>query len=221
MRISGEHARGTRKDHRWRPVIVAVGDVDVRGQLRAGGYIREWNRLLRQEHRPPSAGPVVRGGFGPDRGAREAAICVRDGLSRTGQARYRSRCRRSMGRRGRGLGGRMFEALRDRRSLAYTVMCNELQRAASGRAAHLHRTSPRGRTRRGRRCWRSSRASLRSRSNQAELEQAVNYLAGQAEVGRQSAAVLQGKFWRPGSSEMASKTWRICRCVRAVNKDDV
>ena len=41
-----------------------------------------------------------------------------------------------------GLGGRMFEALRDRRSLAYTVMASSWQTGTGGRTAHVHRHLP-------------------------------------------------------------------------------
>jgi zinc protease len=93
-----------------------------------------------------------------------------------------------------GLGGRMFEALRDRRSLAYTVLASSWQRGRAGALVTYIATSPEREE--------EARAAMleeldrftRAPVSEAELSQAVNYLAGQAEVGRQSAGALAGEI---------------------------
>ncbi len=87
-----------------------------------------------------------------------------------------------------GLGGRMFEALRDRRSLAYTVMASSWQRGRAGALITYIATSPqREDEARGAMLEELDRFT-REPVSRAELAQAVSYLAGQAEVGRQSGA---------------------------------
>jgi zinc protease len=93
-----------------------------------------------------------------------------------------------------GLGGRMFEALRDRRSLAYTVMASSWQRGRAGALITYIATSPKRED--------EARAAMleeldrftREPVTDAELRQAVSYLSGQAEVGRQSGAGLAGEI---------------------------
>lgn len=93
-----------------------------------------------------------------------------------------------------GLGGRMFEALRDRRSLAYTVMASSWQRGRAGALLTYIATSPVRED--------EARAAMleeldrfaREPVSQAELDQATSYLAGQAEVARQSAGGLAGEI---------------------------
>jgi zinc protease len=93
-----------------------------------------------------------------------------------------------------GLGGRMFEALRDRRSLAYTVLASSWQRGRAGALVTYIATSPAREA--------EARAAMldelerftREPVSEAELQQAINYLAGQAEVGRQSGSALAGEI---------------------------
>jgi zinc protease len=88
----------------------------------------------------------------------------------------------------------MFEALRDRRSLAYTVLASSWQRGRAGALASYIATSPEREE--------EARAAMlneldrftREPVSEAELTQAVNYLAGQAEVSRQSAGSLAGEI---------------------------
>jgi zinc protease len=93
-----------------------------------------------------------------------------------------------------GLGGRMFEALRDRRSLAYTVLASSWQRGRAGALLSYIATSPERED--------EARAAMleeldrftRTRVSEVELSQAINYLAGQAEVARQSSGALAGEI---------------------------
>jgi zinc protease len=93
-----------------------------------------------------------------------------------------------------GLGGRMFEALRDRRSLAYTVLASSWQRGRAGALVTYIATSP-DREDEARAAMLDELARFAEEPVTAtELSQAVNYLAGQAEVSRQSGSALAGEI---------------------------
>ena len=93
-----------------------------------------------------------------------------------------------------GLGGRLFTALRDRRSLAYTVMASSWQRAGAGALLLYLATSPARET--------EARAALLEELEHfreapvapEELSGAVSYLAGQAQVRRQTASAVAGEI---------------------------
>jgi zinc protease len=93
-----------------------------------------------------------------------------------------------------GLGGRLFEALRDRRSLAYTVVATAWQKARGGALLTYIATSPeREEEAREQMLIELARFTAEPVA-EAELCQAVNYLAGQAEVGRQSGGAVAGEI---------------------------
>jgi zinc protease len=93
-----------------------------------------------------------------------------------------------------GLGGRLFESLRDRRSLAYTVVASAWQKARAGALVTYIATSPeREDEAREAMLEELERFTLQPVS-EPELGQAVNYLAGQAEVSRQNGAALAGEI---------------------------
>jgi zinc protease len=93
-----------------------------------------------------------------------------------------------------GLGGRMFEALRDRRSLAYTVLASSWQRGRAGALVSYIATSPE-REDEARAAMLEELQVFRAEPvTESELTQAVNYLAGQADVARQSAGALAGEI---------------------------
>jgi zinc protease len=121
-----------------------------------------------------------------------------------------------------GLGGRMFEALRDRRSLAYTVMASSWQRSRAGALITYIATSPEREE--------EARAAMLEELDRfthepvsdAELKQAVSYLSGQAEVGRQSGAALAGEIleaWVNGNG--LSDLDDPPAAYRAVGADDI
>jgi zinc protease len=121
-----------------------------------------------------------------------------------------------------GLGGRLFEALRDRRSLAYTVVATAWQKARGGALLTYIATSPeREEEAREEMLVELGRFS-RERVGDAELSQAVNYLAGQAEVSRQNGGAVAGEIleaWLAGNGldELADPA----APYRAVEADDV
>jgi zinc protease len=88
----------------------------------------------------------------------------------------------------------MFEALRDRRSLAYTVLASSWQRGRAGALVTYIATSPE-REEEARTAMLAELERFRSEPVSAtELHQAVNYLAGQSEVARQSAGALAAEI---------------------------
>ena len=179
-----------------RPVIVAVGDVDPEeaSALLAGAF---GDRAPRP-NTPALAPQSWTGGQGESsvrvvvREKQQAALAMAfPGPARRDPERAAAEVWAAVAS---GLGGRMFEALRDRRSLAYTVMASSWQRRRAGALITYIATSPEREN--------EARAAMleeldrfsRLPVSEAELEQAVSYLSGQAEVGRQSGAELAGEI---------------------------
>jgi zinc protease len=101
-----------------------------------------------------------------------------------------------------GLGGRLFEALRDRRSLAYTVVASSWQKASAGALAAYIATSPEREDEAREQMLMELRRFAEEPVTGVELAQAVSYLAGQAQVHRQNAASVAGELldaWLAGS----------------------
>ncbi|MEO5826353.1 MAG: pitrilysin family protein [Gemmatimonadales bacterium] len=86
-----------------------------------------------------------------------------------------------------GLGGQLFEALRDRRSLAYTVMASSWQRRDAGGLLTYIATAP-DRLEEARAAMLDELAIFRAAPpSEAETSRATAMLAGQAQVARQTA----------------------------------
>ena len=93
-----------------------------------------------------------------------------------------------------GLGGRLFEALRDRRSLAYTVAAWPWQRRRVGALVTYIATTP-AREAEARDAMLAELAELRSTPPEGEeISRSARYLAGQAEVSRQRAGAVLGEI---------------------------
>ena len=87
-----------------------------------------------------------------------------------------------------GLGGRLFEELRERRSLAYTVIASTWQRAGAGALVTYIATSPE-RESEAREAMLLELARFQEQPvTERELDQAVHYLGGQVEVQRDTGA---------------------------------
>ena len=179
-----------------RPIVVAVGDVDAEDASHALAGVFS--------HRPAlpagrALAPIAWvGGQGDgsrivvEREKQQAALAMAfPGPSRRDPTRAAAEVWAAVAS---GLGGRIFEALRDRRSLAYTVMASSWQKGRAGALLTYIATSPERED--------EARASMleeldrftREPVSRLELEQAANYLAGQTEVSRQSAAGLAGEI---------------------------
>jgi zinc protease len=121
-----------------------------------------------------------------------------------------------------GLGGRLFEALRDRRSLAYTVLASPWQRRGTGALLTYIATSP-DREEEARQAMLAELELFRERAPEAaEVTRAANYLVGQTEVSRQSAASLAGEMldaWLHGAG--LEELVDSAAPYRAVRSEDV
>jgi zinc protease len=177
-----------------RPVMVAVGDIDPEGASEAlEGVFRD--------HRASGASAAMNGvkwraGSGQDQRvvtrdkAQAALAMIFPGPGRRDRDRHAAEVLTAVAS---GLGGRLFEALRDRRSLAYTVLASSWQRGRGGALVTYIATSPE-REEEARTAMLEELDVFRSQPvSENELAQAVNYLAGQAEVARQSGAGLAGE----------------------------
>jgi zinc protease len=93
-----------------------------------------------------------------------------------------------------GLGGRMFESLRSRRSLAYTVLASSWQRGRAGALITYIATSPDREEEARKAMLEELEQFVRAPVTETELAQAISYLAGQAEVDRQNGGSLAGEI---------------------------
>lgn len=177
-----------------RPVIVAVGDVtpESAAEVLAGVFESlparaagpaltplEWaldsklrERVVHRDKAQTALAMVFRGPDrrSPDRFAAEVWAAVASGL-----------------------GGRIFEALRDRRSLAYTVLASSWQKGRAGALVSYIATSPEREGEARAAMLEELERFVREPVTMTELTQAVNYLAGQAEVRRQHATSVAGE----------------------------
>ncbi|MFN8652400.1 MAG: insulinase family protein [Gemmatimonadales bacterium] len=121
-----------------------------------------------------------------------------------------------------GLGGRLFEALRDKRSLAYTVVATSWQKARGGAFLSYIATSPEREAEAREEMLKELGRFAGEPVSADELSRAVNYLAGQTDVGRQSAAAVAGEIldaWLagPGLEELVDPA----AAYRTVTAEDV
>ena len=121
-----------------------------------------------------------------------------------------------------GLGGRLFEALRDKRSLAYTVMATAWGRGRAGSLATYIATSPDREAEARQAMLTELQRFVSDRVTAIELGQAINYLAGQAQVERQNSAsvlseILEAWMIGGGLADVADPASRY----RAVTAEQV
>lgn len=121
-----------------------------------------------------------------------------------------------------GLGGRLFESLRDRRSLAYTVTASSWQRRTGGGLLAYIATSPGREAEAREEMLRELEASARTAPDAGRVAAAAGYLVGQTEVRRQSAGAMAGEVLGAflsgtGLEELPGEE----AAYRAVTADDV
>jgi zinc protease len=177
-----------------RPVVVAVGDIDPEeASATLAGVFREHGPIAA---RPPGPIlPMTRPGE-PVRivsreKAQSALAMIFPGPARRDPERHAAEVWAAVAS---GLGGRMFEALRDRRSLAYTVLASSWQRGRAGALVTYIATSPEREEEARTAMLAELERFRREPVSGTELQQAVNYLAGQSEVARQSAGALAAEI---------------------------
>lgn len=180
-----------------RPVVVAVGDVDPdrASELLAGAFGRR--APLAAEGPLPEMAWVGGEGIGPPervvaREKAQAALAIGfPGPSRRDPDHAAAQVWAAVAS---GLGGRLFEALRDRRSLAYTVVATAWQKARAGALLAYIATSPEREEEAREEMMRELERFRTEEVSEVELRQAINYLAGQAEVSRQSGGAVAAEI---------------------------
>jgi zinc protease len=217
--VRGWHSRALRGS---RPVVVTVGDVDPeRAAATLAGAFRDRPPLQAQAGPAPLARS---GGEGSSRvvnreKAQSALAMIFPGPGRRDPERAAAEVWAAVAS---GLGGRMFEALRDRRSLAYTVLASSWQRGRAGGLVTYIATSPEREEEARAAMMNELERFAREPISEPELIQAVNYLAGQAEVSRQSAGSLAGEIleaWLIGNG--LADLEDPAAAFRAVSAEDV
>jgi zinc protease len=208
-----------------RPAVVAVGDADPEraSELLAGTFERRGSAMT-TDALPPVAWIGGNGGEGSGRvvtrdKAQAALAMAFPGPSRRDKDRAAAEVWAAIAS---GLGGRLFEALRDRRSLAYTVMASAWGKARAGALLSYIATSPEREDEAREEMLKELDRFTREPVSEGELTQAINYLSGQAEVSRQSGSAIAGEIleaWISGTGlhEMENPAARY----RAVTADDV
>jgi zinc protease len=179
-----------------RPVVIAVGDIDP-GEASAvlAGVFRDRppladDRRVRALPRAAADGEVSTNLVAREK-AQAALAMIFPGPSRRDPDRIAGEVWAAVAS---GLGGRLFEALRDRRSLAYTVLASSWQRGRAGALVTYIATSPEREEEARAAMLEELQRFTEIPVSRDELHQAINYLSGQAEVGRQSGAALAGEI---------------------------
>ena len=206
-----------------RPVVVAVGDIDPEeAAATLAGVFRDHGSAS-------SDRPVTAVAWKPGTGestrivrrekAQAALAMIFPGPRRRDSDRHAAEVWAAVAS---GLGGRMFDALRDRRSLAYTVLASSWQRGRAGALVTYIATSPEREEEAREAMLKELEIFRRQPVSETELSQAVNYLAGQAEVSRQSAGELAGEIleaWLNGNG--LADLEDPAAAFRAVTAEDV
>jgi zinc protease len=178
---------------RGRTTLVAVGDGDpaALAERVAGAWLAD----------APSGGADA-AGLGPavmhpgerrrTRDRRQSALAmIFPGPSRTDPLRFAAE---AWGAVAGGLGGRLFDALRDHRSLAYTVVATSWQRRRAGALLTYIATAPE-RLEEARAAMLEELQGFRNAPpSEEELSRALGMLIGQAQVARQAAGALAGEI---------------------------
>jgi zinc protease len=186
------HGRGLRSQ---RGVVVAVGDIDPDAALDELSAVfghhpaRSAAPLLTPVAWVPQGDPVVR--VVERQKAQSAFALVFPGPSRRVPERFAVDVWSAVAS---GLGGRLFEALRDKRSLAYTVVATGWQKARAGGFMGYIATSPEREEEARTEMLRELGRFAEEEVSADELSRATSYLAGQTEVGRQTAGSLVGEI---------------------------
>ncbi len=225
-RISGADVRAwhRRAFLEVRPVVVAVGDVDPERASEQLAAVFGRHAAISAGGPLPTVVWVGGNGGAPGRvvprdKAQAALAMAFPGPSRRDPDHIAAQVWAAVAS---GLGGRLFEALRDKRSLAYTVMASAWDKARGGALLTYIATSPEREDEARQEMLKELDRFAREPVGDVELRQATSYLAGQAEVSRQSGSAIAGEIldaWIAGAGleEMADPAARF----RAVTADDV
>lgn len=188
--VADWHAQRVRQGH---SVIAIVGDVDPAHAARVSS--RAFAAMQYSENVAPLtdvAWPTHVATHAETREKAQSGLAVAfPGPMRTDQARYATEVMTAITS---GLGGRFFEELRDRQSLAYTVQVHALVRRRAGAIVAYIGTSP-DKEDAARSGLLSEFAKLRTSDvSEEELHRAKSYLIGTHAIARQSGASVLGEI---------------------------
>lgn len=188
--VRGWHARALA---RGRSTIVVVGDRDP-AELAAEVAGAVLPLVPSGGGTAPGVPPAVQraGERRRTRDRRQSALAmVFPGPSRREPSRFAAE---AWGAIAGGLGGRLFDALRDRRSLAYTVVATSWQRRRAGALLTYIATAPE-RLEEARAAMLEELGGFRNAPpSEAELARALGMLIGQAQVARQAAGAVAAEI---------------------------
>jgi len=176
-----------------RTTVVVVGDVDPEAAIDALAPVMDGTGAredVRPGEAPVTAGPERSKTEGRDK--KQTAFAMQfPGPRRLDTSRFAAEVWAAyVG----GLGGKLFEALRDRRSLAYTVAAWPWLRRRVGALVTYIATTPE-REAEAREAMLVELAGLRTAPpGDDEIARSAQYLAGQAEVSRQRAGAVLGEI---------------------------
>jgi zinc protease len=180
---------------RGRPALIAVGDVDsTQASAALAGVFRDYPRAADGSVFDQTGYQIRQNGSSrvvEREKAQTALAMIFPGPDRRSPERFAGEVWAAVAS---GLGGRMFEALRDRRSLAYTVLASSWQRGRAGALVTYIATSPEREEEARTAMLEQLEQFAREPITEQERSQAVNYLAGQAEISRQSASALASEI---------------------------
>ena len=173
---------------RGRTTVVAVGDLERSAALDAlAGVFGGLPAPLEEGDVMPAVTPAPAEQVELRGKSQTALAMVFPGPGRLHADRYAAQVLAAIAS---GLGGRLFQALRDRRSLAYTVLMSSWQRRGAGAVVTYIATSPE-REAEAREAMLVELARFgKELVDPGELEGAASYLAGQALVQRQTAGAI-------------------------------
>ncbi len=213
--LSASDVAGWHSDHvlRGHSVIAIVGDVDAARAARTAASAFADLTLGDGSAVTPPRWPASYALRAEARDKAQSGLALAfPGPDRTSSARFTADVLTSIVS---GLGGRFFDELRDRQSLAYTVHVHALQRRRAGAIVAYIATSP-DKEEAARTGLLAEFAKLReSDVTQEELDRATSYLIGSHAIARQSGASVLGEIvdaWLLGEglSELDSYERAIC-----------
>ena len=201
-------------------VIAVVGDVDPDATFAM--VAREFPALVYRDDTAPAVAEWPRESVRIDerRDKQQTAMTLLfQGPGRVDPDRFAARVLSSVAS---GLGGRFFEQLRDRQSLAYTVTAFPVERRVGGLFVAYIATSP-SREDEARAGLLSEFAKLRERPPSAEeLERARRYLIGAHAIGQQAGSAVLGELvdsWLFGTG--LGERGEFSARIEAVTADDL
>ncbi len=177
-----------------RPLLVAVGDLRVAEFAESVARVFERYPSRREDRAPVSGAPPrpKTSRIAEERSKRQTAIAMLfPGPTRASPERFAAEVWSAIAG---GLGGRLFLALRDRRSLAYVVRASIWRRAGAGALLTYLATSPE-REAEAREQMLAELARFRDAPPDSdELTRAIRYLSGQLLIGRQTLGAVAGEL---------------------------